>query len=93
MEQITATTRTLRLQLRDGAHRANHGRAAGHVVLHLLHVVGRLDGDAAGVEGDALAHQAEYGAVLRRAGRLVAQHDERGRLGGALGHAEEGAHL
>ena len=46
-------------------HGADHGRAARHVVLHLLHAVGRLDGDAAGVERDALAHQAQVRAALR----------------------------
>ena len=51
--------RDRRLQLRKRPHRADHGRAARHVVLHLLHAVGRLDGDAAGVEGDALADQAQ----------------------------------
>ena len=34
--------------------------AAGHVVLHLVHVLGRLDRDAAGVERDALADQPEH---------------------------------
>ena len=62
----------LRLEQRNGAHGADHRCTAGHVVLHLLHVVGGLDGDAAGVEGDALADEAEnrsighaFGFVLR----------------------------
>ena len=37
------------------------GSTAGHVVLHLFHAVGGLDGDAAGVEGYALADQPEHG--------------------------------
>ena len=49
-----------RLQQRDRAHRAGDRGAAGHVVLHPLHLVGRLDRDAAGVERDALADQAEH---------------------------------
>ena len=61
-----------RLQLRDGPHGADHGGAARHVVLHLLHAVGGLDGDAAGIERDALAHQAQVHrlavARARRAG-------------------------
>ena len=61
-----------RLQQRDRAQRGDHGGAAGHVVLHPLHAVGRLDRDAAGVERDALADQAED-EVGRRAGRLVAR--------------------
>ena len=80
------------LEQGDGAHGAEHGRAAGHVVLHLLHVVGGLDGDAAGVEGDAFADQAEDWAVFDAFG-FVAQDDERGRLGGALGDAREGTHF
>ncbi len=47
-----------------------HGRAAGHVVLHLLHALGGLDGDAAGIEGDALADQAQMIAALGRASRV-----------------------
>ena len=56
------------LEQRDGAHGADHGRAAGHVVLHLLHAVGRLDGDAAGIEGDSLADQPEHGLFGRARG-------------------------
>ena len=44
------------------------------------------------VEGDALADQAEHRAV-RHALRLIAQHDQRGRLGRALRDAPECAHL
>ena len=47
------------LEQRDGAHGAKHRGGAGHVVLHLVHVVGGLDGDAAGVEGDAFADEAD----------------------------------
>ena len=47
-----------------------HGRAAGHVVLHLLHAVGGLDGDAAGVEGDALADQSQMIAGFGRVAGL-----------------------
>src|SRR5262249_22492263 len=54
------------LELGDGAHGSNHGRASGHVVLHLLHVVGRLDGDAASVKGNAFADEAEDWAVSGR---------------------------
>ena len=62
----SAVTGIARLQLRDGAHRAEHCRAARHVVLHLLHALGRLDGDAAGVEGDAFADQPQMIGRLRR---------------------------
>jgi hypothetical protein len=52
----------LGLDAGDGGHGAEHGCRAGHVVLHQLHLVGGLDGDAAGVEGDALADEAEHWA-------------------------------
>ena len=63
------------LQLRDCTHRADHRRAAAHVVFHLLHAVGRLDGDAAGIERDTFSDQAQ---VVRRRGvfRDVAKHDQ-----------------
>ena len=66
----TPTTRIGALEQRDRAHRADDGGAAGHVVLHPLHAVGRLDRDAAGVEGDALADEAEH-RRRRRARRIV----------------------
>ena len=78
----------LGLEQRDGAHGADHRGAAGHVVLHLFHAVGGLDGDAAGVEGDAFADESEHGR-LRRAGRLVSHHDERGWLFRALRNAQK----
>ena len=74
------------------AHDADHGGGAGHVVLHFLHAVGGLDGDAAGVEGDAFADQAEMN-IFGRALGFVAQHDQRGRFVGTLGHSPERAHL
>ena len=63
----------------------------GHVVLHPLHAVGRLDRDAAGVEGDALADQPEHG---RRAAprRAVAHDDHARRLGAAARDTEQQAH-
>ena len=45
------------LHLGDRAQRAEHRGRAAHVVLHLVHLGGRLQRDAAGVEGDALADQ------------------------------------
>ena len=40
-------------------HQPDHRRAAGHVELHVLHAARRLDGDAAGVEGHALADEGD----------------------------------
>ena len=71
-----------RVEQRDGAHGADDGGAAGHVVLHPLHAVRRLDRDAAGVERDALPDQSQDRRV-GRAGRLVAQHDQARRLDAA----------
>ena len=82
------------LELGDGAHGRDHGGGACHVVLHLVHAVGGLDGDAAGVEGDAFADEAEGGGVggwWRRG--FVAEDDEGWRFGGALGDGGEGSHL
>ena len=51
-----------------------------------------LDGDAAAVEGDALADQSEH-ALLRRFLRLVAHDDQPRLFVRTLGHAPECAHL
>ena len=54
----------------DGEHRLHDGGGAGHVLLHRRHAGRGLDGQAAGVEGDALADQrqvqwsASLGAVV-----------------------------
>ena len=54
---------------RDRSQRGDDRRAAGHVVLHPLHAVGRLQREAAGIERDAFADEAER--LLRRgAGRV-----------------------
>ncbi len=57
---------TLALALRAGerVHEADDGSGAAHVALHVLHAAGRLDRDAAGVEGHALADEGD-GLVLR----------------------------
>ena len=88
-------TFTFGLSRGDRLHRADHGCAAGHVVLHLLHAVAGLDGDAAGVEGNAFADQAHHRRALgfSSAFRLVGHHDQRWWFGRALGDAPERAHL
>ncbi len=78
------------LELGEGLHGTDDGRAAGHVVLHFLHAVGGLDGDAAGVEGDAFADEAEV--ILRGCRRGVAEDDHGRRFGRASGDTEERAH-
>ena len=81
-----------RLEQRDGAHGADHRRAAGHVVLHPLHAVCGLDGDATGVERDALAHEPEDGRG-RRARRIVRHDDHARRFGAAAGDTEQQPHV
>jgi hypothetical protein len=53
--------------LRHAAHRGDHCRRPGHVVLHRCHVGGRLERDAAGIERHALADEHDGGARSRRA--------------------------
>ena len=61
---------------------------AGHVALHVAHAQGRLDGDAARVKGDALAHEGDLGRGLRRG---VLDLYEARLPGGALADAEDAA--
>ena len=50
-------------------HQADHDARAGHVPFHVFHAGGRLDRDAAGVEGDALADEGERRACPWPRGR------------------------
>ena len=67
--------------------RGDHGRdnrcGAGHVAGHLVHLRGRLDRDAAGVEGDALADQRHrrlrVGGGVARSGPAAAAGSSRNR--------------
>ena len=80
-----------RLQHPDGPHSGDYRRAAGHIALHRFHIGGRLQRNAAGVKGNALAHQPQVvGRMLRVA--PVGQRDELGRLGAALRHAQQRPH-
>ena len=69
----------------------DHGAAAGHVALHLVHAGGRLDRDAAGVERDRLADEAEDDALHGVLG-LVAEDDQPGLRVRALSDGGERAH-
>lgn len=71
-------------------HSADHSRRAAHIRLHGGHALVVLDVIAAGVKGDALAHQCHRAVVLRVA--LIAQHDQTGRIDTAPGHCQEAAH-
>ena len=63
-----------RLQLGRGCRAGDHGRAAGHVALHVVHLQRRLQRDAAGVERDRLADETQHdvAACIRR---VVAEND------------------
>ena len=52
-------TGTVGFDQRDRTHRPENSRAAGHVVLHRVHVLGRLDRDAAGVKRDAFTDKSK----------------------------------
>ena len=54
------------LQFGNHPHHAVHRRRAAHVVLHFVHAFGRLDGDTAGVEGQAFTDQHDRARVLSR---------------------------
>ncbi len=81
------------LQLGNGAHGGDHGSGAGHVVLHLVHVLGGLNGDATGVEGNAFSDEPEHWTIGLRVARFVADDDQRGWFSGALRDGGERAHF
>ena len=81
----------LGLPLRQRGDGAGDGSGAAHVALHVLHAAGRLDGDAAGVEDDALADEDKR--LGFRVGAGPAHDDDARRPGRALRNADERAHL
>ena len=62
----TATSFDGEPETRDRRDGLEHGGAAGHVELHLGHFRPGLQRDAAAVERDRLAHEAEHGRPARR---------------------------
>ena len=87
------STRTGRSQLGERGDRLDHGGAAAHVELHLVHVAGRLERDPAGVERDRLADEREQrGVAVRLAGAVVLEPDQPGLLVRALRDRRERAH-
>lgn len=81
-------TTLARAPRRDRMHGAHDRRRAAPVGLHLLHAVGGLDRDAAGVERHTLADQRH-----RRAGPAVpAHHRDEALLVAAAPDARPGAH-
>ena len=69
------------LELGQRADRLDHRGAAAHVELHLVHRRGRLERDAARVEGHRLADQREQGrnAAVAVADAVVVEADQPGR--------------
>ena len=74
----------------DGGHGAQHRGGAGHVALHRPHARRRFQRDAAGVEGDALAHEGEMATgVAGGALRAVAEDDQARRPRAPLPHRDQ----
>ena len=86
--QAYAVTRTGQPELGDREGRSRHRRGPGHVALHRHHRVGRLDRQAAGVEGDALADERDVRDGL---GRLVGHGDQSRAASRALADAQDAA--
>src|SRR6202022_3105407 len=80
----------LRLARRKRMHQSDNAGGAAHVALHVLHAARRLDGNAAGIEADALADKSHR---LIAALAAVPAHDH-GAPGmhRALGDAEQRTH-
>ena len=77
-------------ELRRGPDGRNHRRPARHVRLHLVHLIGRLDGDPTAVEGDPLTDQGDDRTRLLPP--AVFEYDQLRRLVASPGHAQEGIH-
>ena len=77
-------------ELRRGAQGSQHARRAAHVELHLVQIGRWLDGNAAGIECNALSH--EYHGSILPAGAGVAEDHELGRLVRSLRNREQRAH-
>ena len=78
--------------LGQGHQHGQHVGRAGHVAFHGVHLGGGLDADAAGVKGDALAHQHQRLVLLVAFGGVF-QHHEARRPRGALAHGQQRAHV
>ena len=80
-----------RLQGGNRLHSPDRRRTTTHVVLHLLHALRRLNGDAARIKRHGLANQAKD--IFRGSRRrVVSDHDQSGRLGAALCHTQQRTH-
>lgn len=61
---------------RNGAHGAENSEAAALVEFHLVHLVSRFDGDAAGIESEGFADQRNRFTVLGSRFRVIRKGDE-----------------
>ena len=93
LEGTTAITLHDGFRARDRAHRADHGGAAAHVVLHFFHVVRGLDGNSAGVKRDGFADQAENRRSRIQFFGRVRDDDHARRLGASLRDRKQRAHF
>ncbi len=93
LEGTTAITLHEGLSVGQSAHRADHGRAAAHVVLHFFHVGGGLDGNSAGIKGDGFADQAQHGRVRIQFFGRVGDDDHARGFRAALRNRKQGAHF
>ncbi len=79
-----------RLAQRERLHRACDRTGAAHVPLHVFHARARLQGNAAGVEGHALADQRQIGVASALA--LPFHHQQLGIAHRTLADAEQRPH-
>ena len=79
------------LEFRDHAHHAVNRRRAAHVVFHLVHAFGRLDGDTAGIEGQAFTDQHDRARVFGRVA-LVLDNRHQGFVLRAVTHRQVRVH-
>ena len=80
-----------RLQLGQRPKSSEYAGGAAHVELHLVHLGGGLDGDAAGVKSNSFADKNKRGFRAKRT--RIAKHDQPQWLCRALRHRHESAHF
>ena len=79
------------IQLTDRFDAAEYAGGAAHVVFHLVHVGAGFQGDAAGIKGDAFAHQC-HGALLGGFAAFVFHDDDLPLALRAFGNSDESSH-
>ncbi|MNG30857.1 hypothetical protein D3C84_1165590 [compost metagenome] len=69
---------------------SEQGGSSAHITDHFFHAVGLLHRDAAGIEGHALADEAQHVGITRIT--RIAQGDHAWRVDAACAHRGEAAH-